>query len=72
MILRDRFRNPQSVINAGMLCFVLGLLMVRFVHPPTDFWRGFVAGFAGGLIGISTVLNLRGLYLARQQLAGGE
>jgi hypothetical protein len=67
MILRKRFRDPQAMINAGMLCLILGLFMQRFIHPPTDFWQGFVYGVSGALIGLSIVFNLRGLILRRSQ-----
>ena len=43
----------------------VGLVAQRFIHPPTDFWQGFVAGFSGILIGLSIVFNLPGLMLRR-------
>jgi hypothetical protein len=45
--------------------------MHRFVHPPTDFWQGFVYGVSGALIGLSIVFNLRGLLLHRSAQGRG-
>jgi len=67
MILRNRLRNPQSMIGAGMFCLATGIVAQRFIHPPTDFWQGFVAGLSGVLIGVSIVFNLRGLMLRGRQ-----
>ena len=50
----------------GMMCLAVGIVMQRFIHPPTDFWQGFVAGLSGTLIGLSIVFNLRGLALRRR------
>ena len=55
------------MIAVGMSCLATGILAERFIHPPTDFWQGFVAGFTGVLIGLSIVFNLRGLMLRRRQ-----
>jgi hypothetical protein len=67
MILRNRLRNPQAMISAGAFCLVAGIVAQRFIHPPTDFWQGFVAGLSGMLIGLSIVFNLRGLMLRNSQ-----
>ena len=53
------------MISAGMFCLATGIVAQRFIHPPTDFWQGFVAGLSGMLIGLSIVFNLRGLSLRR-------
>ena len=53
MFLRKRLHNSQAMINAGMICCATGLVAQRFIHPPTDFWQGFVAGLSGVLIGLS-------------------
>jgi hypothetical protein len=53
--------------SAGMACLAVGIVAQRFIHPPTDFWQGFVAGISGLLIGLSIVFNLRGLMLWRNQ-----
>ena len=66
MFLRKRLHNSQSMINAGMICCATGLVAQRFIHPPTDFWQGFVAGLSGVLIGLSIVFNMRGLMLRRK------
>ncbi len=67
MILRHRLRDPQTMIGVGMLCLATGIVAQRFIHPPTDFWQGFVWGVSGSLIGLSIVFNIRGLVLRRQQ-----
>ena len=66
MLLRNRLRDPQALIGAGMSCLATGIVAQRFIHPPTDFWQGFVAGLSGALIGLSVVFNLRGLMLKRK------
>ena len=66
MILRNRLHDPQAMIAVGMSCLAAGILAQRFIHPPTDFWQGFVAGLSGTLIGLSIVFNLRGLMLKRK------
>ena len=67
MFLRNRLHDSQSMISAGMFCLATGIVAQRFIHPPTDFWQGFVAGLSGLLIGLSIVFNLRGLMLRRKQ-----
>jgi len=67
MILRNRLHNPQTMIAVGMSCLATGILAERFIHPPTDFWQGFVIGVSGALIGLSVVFNIRGLVLRRKR-----
>ena len=55
------------MISVGMACLAVGIVAQRFIHPPTDFWQGFVAGISGMLIGLSIVFNMRGLMLRRKQ-----
>jgi len=55
------------MISVGMACLAVGIVAERFIHPPTDFWQGFVAGISGVLIGCSIVFNMRGLMLRRNQ-----
>ena len=71
MLLRNRLHEPEALIRAGMLSLMVGILAQRFVHPPADFWQGFVAGVSGVLVGLSIVLNMRGLMLRRRR-AGGD
>ncbi|MCJ7753337.1 MAG: hypothetical protein MUP13_02100 [Thermoanaerobaculales bacterium] len=66
MLLRNRLREPDILIRAGLACLIAGLLAQQFIHPPTDFWHGFVAGVSGALIGLSIVFNVRGMVLRRQ------
>ena len=58
--------------GVGMSCLAVGIVAQRFIHPPTDFWQGFVAGLSGVLIGLSIVFNLRGLSLRRTHRPGGD
>ena len=72
MLLRNRLREPDIMIRAGMLLLIAGMFAQRFVHPSNDFWQGFVWGVSGSMIGLSIVFNLRGLVLRRQRRANGE
>ena len=67
MLLRNRLHDSRAMTSAGMACLAVGIVAQRFIHPPTDFWQGFVAGISGLLIGLSIVFNLRGLMLWRNQ-----
>ncbi|MCW8985350.1 MAG: hypothetical protein OQK55_08405 [Thermoanaerobaculales bacterium] len=71
MLLRNRLHNSQAMISAGGFCLVTGIVAQRFIHPPTDFWQGFVAGISGMLIGLSIVFNMRGLMLRRKEAGRG-
>ena len=66
MILRHRLDNPSALITFGTSCLAIGIIAQRVIHPPTDFWQGFVAGLSGLLIGISIVFNVCGLVLWRR------
>jgi len=72
MLLRNHLHDSDKMIRAGMLSLIVGLVAQRFIHPPADFWQGFVAGLSGALIGLSIVFNIRGLVLHRQRRANGE
>ena len=67
MLLRNKLHDPQSMITVGVTCLAAGIIAQRFIHPPTDFWQGFVYGVSGALIGLSIVFNLRGLMLRRNR-----
>ena len=67
MILRNRLHDPKALMTAGVTCMAVGIVAQRFIHPPSDFWQGFVAGLSGVLIGVSIVFNLRGMMLRRKQ-----
>jgi len=71
MFLRHRLHDSQSMISVGMACLAVGIVAERFIHPPTDFWQGFVAGISGLLIGLSIVFNIRGLMLRRTESGSG-
>jgi len=72
MLLRNRLHNPKALISAGSFCLATGIVAQRFIHPPTDFWQGFVAGLSGALIGLSIVFNLGGLSLWRKRHEDGS
>ena len=67
MYVRNRPRDSQSMFGAGLFCLATGIVAQRFIHPPTDFWQGFVAGLSAVVICVSIVLNVRGLVLRRKQ-----
>ena len=69
MILRHRLDNPNALIAFGTSCLAIGIVAQLFIHPPTDFWQGFVAGLSGLMIGASIVFNVRGLVLRRRSRA---
>jgi hypothetical protein len=72
MLLRNKLQDPQSMTGVGMSCLAVGIVAQRFIHPPTDFWQGFVAGLSGVAIGCSIVFNLRGLSLRRTHRPEGD
>lgn len=72
MLLRERFHAPDALTRAGQLALMAGIAAQRLVHPPTDFLQGVVAGCSGVLIGLSIVLDVRGLVIARRRRAGGQ
>jgi len=72
MVLKNRLNDPDIMIRAGMLSLIVGLFAQRFIHPPADFWQGFVMGVSGSMIGLSIVFNLRGLVLHRQRREKGR
>lgn len=72
MLLRKRFHGPDALTRAGLLALIAGIAAQRLIHPPADFWQGVVAGCSGVLIGLSIVLNIRGLVVARRRRAGGQ
>jgi len=67
MLLKNRLHDPDVAIRVGTSCLAVGLVAQRFIHPPTSFWQGFVAGLSGVLIGLSIVFNTRGLVLWRRR-----
>jgi hypothetical protein len=72
MLLKNRLCEPQTMIRTGMFCLAVGLVTQRYVHPPGDFWQGFVSGISGLLIGMSIALNLRYVVLQRNRKNSGE
>ena len=72
MILKNHLHDSRAMTTAGMTCLAVGIVAQRFIHPPGDFWQGFVAGVSGLLIGLSIVFNLRGLTLSRKNCDNGS
>ena len=72
MILKDRLHDSSALISIGTTCLATGIVAQRFLHPPSDFWQGFVAGLSGVLIGLSIVFNVRGLILRRMRRENGS
>ncbi len=54
MLLCNRMK-PQNILRLGLAFFAIAGLTRLFVHPATDFSRGFVHGFTGTLLGASIV-----------------
>jgi hypothetical protein len=67
MLPKNPLCEPDLMVRTGLTCLVVGLFAQRFIHPAGDFWQGFVAGISGLLIGLSIVLNVRGLVLQRER-----
>ena len=64
MILRKRLKDPRTMIRIGaafLLLANLWPLLMRFVHPSSDFWQGFSDGVRGVLFGLSFGFLLLGL-----------
>ncbi len=57
MLLCNRMK-PQNILRLGLAFFAIAALTRVFVHPATDFSRGFVHGFTGALLGASIVFLL--------------
>lgn len=66
MLLQNRLHDPRALITAGTTSLAIALIAQRFLHPPTDFWQGFMVGLTGVLVGLSIVFNIRGLALHRR------
>ena len=82
MILRKKREDHRFMIGAGQISFLVAaiLLIVSMGSYPwamlrdrfgdvsqIAFLQGFSAGLAGVLMGLSIVLNVRGLMLRRKQ-----
>ena len=72
MLLRNRLTTPESWLQIGVPMLIVALVGLVAVHPEIDFLRGFSAGFFGSLLGLSVVLNVRGLYLVGKRTRAGD
>jgi len=82
MLLRRKREDHRFMIGAGQISFLVAALLLvvsRGSYPwamlrahfgdvsQIAFLQGFSAGLAGVLMGLSIVLNVRGLILRRRQ-----
>lgn len=58
---------PAIMLRIGLVVFALASLARVFIHPTTDFSRGFVDGLLGTLYGASICLLLTYLFIRRRQ-----
>jgi len=67
MLLLKKDWDGQTFISIGQICLVLGLIGLRITgvigggQITLTFWNGFLTGLAGGLMGLSVVMNIAGL-----------
>ena len=69
MILRNRMK-PIIMLRLGLVLFVIASFARLFLHPTTDFSRGFVDGFEGVLYGSAIVFLLMHLIVQRRRKSG--
>lgn len=79
MLLRGNELDAKRMIGLGQACLLPGLLCTTIAGlsridapwarslPLGDFALGFLAGFGSILLGVSIVLNVRGMVLSRRQ-----
>jgi len=73
MTFRNRLKEPNVMMSAGMLSLVIGILCSRFFHPATIFGRNLSHGICGFLIGLSLSLNVgSAIMMRRQRHCGGS
>ena len=63
MILKNRLKNPSTLIRIGSVSLLIAMFSRWFLQPGTDFWRGFMDAGTGVLFGISF-----GCYLAAARM----
>lgn len=69
MSLCNRIK-PANILRVGLALFAIAELTRVFVHPTTDFSRGFVHGFTGVLLGASIVFLMTYMIKYRQSRSG--
>jgi hypothetical protein len=70
-MIRSRLKTP-FILRLGMVCFLAGILIIRFVHPTatfTDFWVSLTSGI---LFGMSIGLNLLWVRLVSTRSRGED
>lgn len=62
MNLRNRLKNPGTMMRIGLVCLILAGLSRWFLHPTPVLGQGFLDGTTGLLYGLSIgclLLSLR-------------
>ncbi len=72
MISRNRWNEPKSLLAVAMLCLVVAILWPNLFHPVTQLGKNLTHFACGMLLGISLVINLRGLWIKRRQRLCGN
>jgi hypothetical protein len=67
MFLKDRLKNRKTLMNVGLVCFLLGQATHWFLRPTDRFAQDIVDGIFGLLIGLSIGLLLWSLRLRRKE-----
>jgi hypothetical protein len=63
MILRNGRGYPRALIQVGMACLVVALVLPRFVHPPERLGQDLFDGLRGVFFGLSIGLNLLAVWI---------
>ncbi len=69
MTLRNRLKEPNTLMRIGLVCLVLGNLS-RFVHPSSNFPADLIDGMTGLLFGVSIACLLMSIRLRGRHCSG--
>jgi hypothetical protein len=53
MILRNRLKEPNTMMSIGLVCLILGNVSHYFLHPTGRFAQSLVDGTFGLFLGVS-------------------
>jgi uncharacterized membrane protein YhhN len=67
MSLKNRLKDPKTLLNIGLVCFLLGQAVHWFVRPTDRVALDVVDGIFGLLLGLSIGLTLWSLRLRRKE-----
>jgi hypothetical protein len=82
MLLREHMNDHRQLIGWGQACLLIGLFLLALsaglfptewlqgvlgTESALDFFQGLAAGMAAVLLGLSIVLNVRGLKMYRSE-----